>query len=49
MAEALGVGEEQVAVATEDTEAQWVMEGGHMIPKPGEEGVWTMPDWMRRK
>ena len=49
VAEALGVGEEQVAVATGDTEAKWVMEGGHMIPEPGEEEAWTMPDWMRKK
>jgi len=45
----LGVGVEQVAVATGDTEAKWVMEGGHMIPEPGEEEAWTMPDWMRKK
>jgi len=49
VAEAIGVGEEQVAVATGDTEAKWVMEGGHMIPEPGEEEAWTMPDWMRKK
>ena len=49
MAQAIGVGEEQVAVATGDTEAKWVMEGGQMIPEPGEEEAWTMPAWMREK
>ncbi len=48
VAEVLGVGVEQVAVATGDTEAKWVMEGGHMIPEPGEEDPWTMPDWMQK-
>jgi phenylpyruvate tautomerase PptA (4-oxalocrotonate tautomerase family) len=49
VAEVLGVGEEQVAVATGDTEAKLTMEAGHMIPEPGEEGAWTMPDWMRKQ
>lgn len=48
VAEALGVGVEQVAVATADTEAKWTMEGGQMIPEPGEEAAWTMPNWMRK-
>ena len=49
VAEVLGVGVEQVAVATGDTEAKWTMEGGHMIPEAGEEEARTMPDWMRKK
>ena len=49
VAEVLGVGVEQVAVATGDTEAKWTMEGGHMIPEAGAEEAWTMPDWMRKK
>jgi phenylpyruvate tautomerase PptA (4-oxalocrotonate tautomerase family) len=48
VAEVLGVGVEQVAVATADSEAKWTMEGGHMIAEPGEEEAWTMPDWMRK-
>ena len=36
-------------MATGDTEAKWVMEGGQMIPEPGEEEAWTIPDWMRKK
>ena len=43
MAEVLGVGVEQAAVATADSESRWTMEGGHMIPEPGEEEPWTMP------
>ena len=49
VAEVLGVGAEHVAVTTEDVEAKWVMEGGHMIPEPGEEEAWTMPDWMGKQ
>jgi len=48
VAEVLGVGIEQVAVATADSESRWTLEGGHMIPEPGEEEAWTMPDWMRK-
>ena len=47
--EVLGVGAEQVAVATSDSKAEWTMEGGQMIPEPGQEGAWTMPDWMRKQ
>jgi phenylpyruvate tautomerase PptA (4-oxalocrotonate tautomerase family) len=48
VAEVLGVGIEKVAVATADSESRWTMEGGHMIPEPGEEEAWPMPDWMRK-
>ena len=48
VAEALGVGVEQVAVKTGDTEARLTMEGGQIIPEPGEEDAWTAPDWMRK-
>ena len=47
VAEVLGVGTEQVAVATGDSKSEWTMEGGQMIPEPGQEEPWTKPDWMQ--
>jgi len=40
MAEALGCGEDEVAVVTADVPARWVMEGGVLLPEPGEEAEW---------
>ena len=37
VAEAIGVGMEEVAAKTEDVQSRWVMEGGHVMPEPGEE------------
>ena len=31
---------DKVAVVTADTPARWIMEGGHVLPEPGEEADW---------
>jgi phenylpyruvate tautomerase PptA (4-oxalocrotonate tautomerase family) len=36
----LGVGLGEVTVATVDLPARWVMEGGAVLPEPGEEEAW---------
>lgn len=35
-----GVSLDDIAVATADTPASWVMEGGEIFPEPGEEEAW---------
>jgi len=35
-----GIALEQVVAFTRDTPASWVMEGGDILPEPGEEGAW---------
>jgi phenylpyruvate tautomerase PptA (4-oxalocrotonate tautomerase family) len=35
-----GCAPEDVAVSTSDTPARWVMEGGVLLPEPGEEKAW---------
>lgn len=35
-----GCPKEDVAVSTSDTPARWVMEGGVLLPEPGEETAW---------
>jgi phenylpyruvate tautomerase PptA (4-oxalocrotonate tautomerase family) len=35
-----GVGAAEVLVSTEDIPASWVMEGGELLPEPGEEAAW---------
>jgi phenylpyruvate tautomerase PptA (4-oxalocrotonate tautomerase family) len=35
-----GIGEEAVLVATADIPARWVMEGGRVLPEPGDEEAW---------
>ena len=35
-----GCGEAEVLVATVDVPASWVMEGGALLPEPGEEEAW---------
>ncbi len=35
-----GVALEEIAVRTNDTPASWVMEGGDLLPEPGEEAEW---------
>lgn len=40
VAETVGVGVETVSVVTVDIPASWVMEGGALLPEPGEEGDW---------
>lgn len=40
LANVAGVGSENVAVTTNDVPAKWVMEGGVLLPEPGEEAGW---------
>jgi phenylpyruvate tautomerase PptA (4-oxalocrotonate tautomerase family) len=40
IASALGVSTEEVTVVTVDVPARWVMEGGDVLPEPGEEAEW---------
>lgn len=35
-----GLSEDGVTVATNDVPASWVMEGGDILPEPGEEDAW---------
>lgn len=35
-----GLDAQVVTVATRDTPASWVMEGGEILPEPGEEAAW---------
>src|SRR3954452_2440014 len=39
-ADAAGVAPADVAVTTRDTPAKWIMEGGELLPEPGEEAAW---------
>ena len=36
----LGVARDQIEMATQDIPAKWVMEGGDLLPEPGEEEAW---------
>ena len=36
----LGIAEEEAMLATADLPARWVMEGGELLPEPGEEEAW---------
>jgi phenylpyruvate tautomerase PptA (4-oxalocrotonate tautomerase family) len=36
----LGLGADQVSVVTVDVPARWVMEGGEVLPEPGDEDAW---------
>lgn len=40
MAGHLGVGIDQVTMTISETPANWTMEGGHLLPDPGEEDAW---------
>ena len=40
VASILGRAEHEVQVATVDIPAHWVMEGGNLLPEPGEEAEW---------
>lgn len=40
LASALGVSPGEVAVVTVDVPARWVMEGGDILPEPGDEAAW---------
>jgi hypothetical protein len=40
VADILDVPVADVSMATRDVEAKWVMEGGDLLPEPGEEAAW---------
>ena len=40
VAELLAVDLDSVAMSTRDIQAKWVMEGGDLLPEPGEEEAW---------
>jgi phenylpyruvate tautomerase PptA (4-oxalocrotonate tautomerase family) len=40
LASALGIAAGEVGVVTADVPARWVMEGGALMPEPGEESAW---------
>jgi len=40
VAETIGIDGLQITVFTKDVPASWVMEGGALLPEPGEEGDW---------
>jgi phenylpyruvate tautomerase PptA (4-oxalocrotonate tautomerase family) len=40
VAEALGCKTDEVGVATVDVPSKWIMEGGELLPEPGEEAEW---------
>jgi 4-oxalocrotonate tautomerase family enzyme len=40
VADVLGCAAAEVGVVTADVPASWVMEGGELLPEPGEEAAW---------
>lgn len=40
VASILGVARDEIDMATQDIPAKWVMEGGDLLPEPGEEEAW---------
>ena len=40
VASILGIDRQQIDMATQDIPAKWVMEGGDLLPEPGEEEAW---------
>jgi len=40
LADVLGISPGEVAVVTVDVPARWVMEGGDILPEPGDEAAW---------
>ncbi len=40
LARILGLSGDQVSVVTVDVPARWVMEGGDILPEPGDEAAW---------
>ena len=40
MAKTVGIEASDVGVTTADVPASWVMEGGALLPEPGEEEAW---------
>lgn len=48
LAEHGGVNAEQVAARIDETPASWVLEGGEIMPEPGEEAEWFAAQEARR-
>jgi len=42
VAAAAGIAADEVVLATVDVPARWVMEGGDLLPEPGEEAAWLV-------
>lgn len=40
VAEVTGRGRDEVGVVTVDVPSKWIMEGGELLPEPGEEEAW---------
>ncbi|BFM17002.1 tautomerase family protein [Maricurvus nonylphenolicus] len=40
VADVIGVNFSEVTMSTRDVQAKWVMEGGDLLPEPGEEAAW---------
>jgi len=40
LARVLALADDQVSVVTVDVPARWVMEGGDILPEPGDEAAW---------
>ena len=40
LADSAGVAPSAVSMATAETPASWIMEGGSVLPEPGEEAAW---------
>ena len=40
VAKILGIQRDDIEMATQDIPAKWVMEGGDLLPEPGEEAAW---------
>ncbi|MEM7140436.1 MAG: tautomerase family protein [Actinomycetota bacterium] len=40
LADRAGIDASAVSVSTMDVEASWTMEGGRLLPEPGDEGAW---------
>jgi phenylpyruvate tautomerase PptA (4-oxalocrotonate tautomerase family) len=40
VAKATGLSDNEIGVMTADVPAKWIMEGGELLPEPGEEAEW---------
>ncbi len=41
VADTVGAQTDQVSMTTQETPASWIMEGGAVLPEPGEEDAWV--------
>jgi phenylpyruvate tautomerase PptA (4-oxalocrotonate tautomerase family) len=41
LAETIGVSSDAVTMQTRETPASWIMEGGAVLPEPGDEAAWV--------